>query len=374
MIRATTNGVLKGYRSNLMTSFIKLNSARNTLLSQRNFNTYAEDPAAASQCFQIRRSFQRVSTQMTLSDATMHKYETAYSALEKVVGMVDNEADDSALAAALRAANKPTGAGRTALGKEMMELSDSIVQSMNSKYGDVFTFAGADGHNVPFTWETGADGARQLCYRGVPVDVSVPEPIYADPDDPTSAVTNQDEIDKAKEQLAKLDYMSGESRFVDIGIGLQEHNGELIKASAFNDALQGINFLGYGVDKNGDSDNIASIINRMGQLLANCKEDSGEWASDEDMAEYQRLAEKFDDVAAELKKGHVELSTRALFLKNNHDQLKTTANTLNTQFLDIEQCDLADAITSFSWAQYCYNAALKVGNSILSQSLMDYLG
>ena len=32
--------------------------------------------------------------------------------------------------------------------------------------------------------------------------------------------------------------------------------------------------------------------------------------------------------------------------------------------------DLADAITSFSWAQYCYNAALKMGNSILSESLM----
>jgi flagellar hook-associated protein 3 FlgL len=48
-------------------------------------------------------------------------------------------------------------------------------------------------------------------------------------------------------------------------------------------------------------------------------------------------------------------------------------DTLNEQFLDIEQCDLADAITSFSWAQYCYNAALKVGNQILSQSLIDYM-
>ena len=41
MIRATTGGVMKGYRSNLMNSFIGMNSARNTMLSKRVFNTYA---------------------------------------------------------------------------------------------------------------------------------------------------------------------------------------------------------------------------------------------------------------------------------------------------------------------------------------------
>ena len=39
----------------------------------------------------------------------------------------------------------------------------------------------------------------------------------------------------------------------------------------------------------------------------------------------------------------------------------------------MEDADPAEAISAFSWAQYCYNSALKVGNSILSESLMDYL-
>ena len=42
-------------------------------------------------------------------------------------------------------------------------------------------------------------------------------------------------------------------------------------------------------------------------------------------------------------------------------------------FTFIEDVNMADAISSFLWAEYCYNAALKVGNSILSQTLMDYL-
>ena len=46
---------------------------------------------------------------------------------------------------------------------------------------------------------------------------------------------------------------------------------------------------------------------------------------------------------------------------------------LQEQYSALEDVDMADAITSFVWAQYCYNAALKAGNSVLSESLMDYL-
>ena len=41
--------------------------------------------------------------------------------------------------------------------------------------------------------------------------------------------------------------------------------------------------------------------------------------------------------------------------------------------LDLEQVDLAEAITNLSWQQYCYNSALKIGNQLLSQSLIDYM-
>ena len=46
---------------------------------------------------------------------------------------------------------------------------------------------------------------------------------------------------------------------------------------------------------------------------------------------------------------------------------------MKEQIHDLEDMDEAEAISSFIWAQYCYNAALKVGNSVLSESLMDYM-
>lgn len=358
MIRATTNGVLMGYRNNLMKSFMTLNQARNTVLTQRNFNSFAEDPSAATQAFQLRRAFMRTSSQYTVSNSVVRKYEVAWSALDSIEKSVDSQQNNSAFAAILAGMNEATGSGRNAVGKELTQLADSIVQTMNNKYGENYTFAGADGLNVPFEWRENAAGEKELYYRGIPVDSDGRDPVG----NPQGA-----------ENLEKLDYLSGETTYVDIGFGLQEDaDGNLIESSAFNSSLVGINYLGYGVDEDGDPKNIASIISRMGQILTNCSED-GTWASDAEKEEFARLAGKFEDASAELKKNYTELDTKATFLKQNDLQLKTTASTLNEQFLSLEQVDLADAITSYSWAQYCYNASLKVGNSILSQSLMDYL-
>jgi flagellar hook-associated protein 3 FlgL len=174
-------------------------------------------------------------------------------------------------------------------------------------------------------------------------------------------------------EYAKLVALSKEGNFVDIGIGMKEdEDGSLIESSAFNDALQGINYIGYGVDEDGDPQNIACIVKQLGELLSNCDE-NGYWAESTDADTFQRLMGKLETASSNLKSNYVQLDAKASFLKSNESTLETNASTINEQFLEISQCDLADAITAFSWAQYCYNAALKVGNQILSESLMDYL-
>lgn len=346
MIRATTSGTLKAYRVNLNNSTLRLNSARNTVMTERNFNTYAEDPAAAAESFQLRRSFQMVSAQLDVSESVARKFDTAYSAIDNVVSLVDNQADSSALQAALAAATGTAGSGRNALGSQLIQMADGIIQTLNCKHGDQYIFSGADGLNVPFTWEgEGAD--RKLYYRGYPVD----------------------------ENSDTLSYLSTkENRYLDVGIGLEEdENNNLIGSSAFDSTIQGVNVLGFGTDDQGQPNNIATIVYRMGYLLSQCDQKNGEWASDDDRKEFEDLLNKFDHSAAELKEYHVEMSTKANYLQSNQRVLEDTAYTLNEQIVAIEECDLADAITSFSWAEYCYNAALKMGNSILSESLMDYI-
>lgn len=440
MIRSTTNGVLKSYRYNLQRSSYTLNKAMNTVLTGRNFDTYAADPATAARCFQMRRSFQRVNSQYSVSESVTRKYEQAWSALGSVVDDVNNQKTSSAYQDILHSINDPTASGRNSLGQSLTELAKGIVQTMNGRYGDNFIFAGADGLKVPFTW--GEDGT--LCYRGIPVDAAVPdiamsngapltlndqgqydpagtnyllsggvktisvddyeaavkagnaptvlrdttgagqlvdadgnisttERYYLVPDN--SKTISKADYEQAEKDLASLDYLSkSEVKYADLGLGLQEDGktGEVIGSSVFNVALQGINFLGYGVDADGDPKNIVSIISRMGQILLNCDATTGAFAEGE-RDEFQRLADKFEASAALLQDKHIELDTQADFLKSNQTQLESMAYTLEQQFLGIEDVDPAEAISQLSWAKYCYNTALKVGNSILSQSLMDYI-
>lgn len=498
MIRSTTVGTLKSYRTSLNKSFLKQNQARDTVLSQRNFNSCAEDPAAAAQAFQLRRSRMNVESQHSVADSTYRKYQSAWGALLTVVDDVDNQMTNSVKKATLEVLSDTTGDARRALGKELSELADTIVQTMNNKYGESFIFAGADGDNVPFTWE-----GETLCYRGVPVDASVPNvmkdadgnavrlddgsyvtpnastirvrefQVQKDPDDPGDlgtllTVTTEDDrtlnvlegatsideddykqlsaddqlsyvkvkvevtdddnsgvqykevyykmddlgskadydaevaanamtdangdpyvvnidgkdyyvvkapdstisqadYDEAVENVAKLDYLSRESYYVDIGLGFKENeSNELIKSSGFNAALNGISFLGYGTDADGDPRNIVSIIKQMAKI---CTEDTNSFNWDE----FDRLAGKMERAASDLHTMHDDMDAATNKLKNNMGLLEDSFYTLQEQYSGLEDVDMADSITSFVWAQYCYNAALKVGNSILSQSLMDYM-
>ena len=345
MIRTTTTGVLKGYRYNLNSSTYTLNKARDTVLTGRNFNSFSEDPTSAARCFQLRRSFQRADSQYTIGKSVTSKYQIAWDTLSSVVDDVSNGVDSSALSSIINGASDASGAGRSTMGAQLSQLAESIVQTMNAKYGDNFVFAGADGLNVPFEFDV---NTNTLTYRGL-------------------------DVSKA-ENTDTLKYLAeNEKKFADVGLGIKEDaNGNVIDTSAFNMALHGITYLGYGVDKQGDPQNLVCMINRMGQLLKGCDE-GGEFATAADKEEFQRLFGKFEKASANLINKHVELDARATFLNSNQEQLENTAYTLQEQFLGMEEADQAEAITAYSWAQYCYNAALKVGNSILSESLMDYL-
>lgn len=466
MIRATTGGVMKGYRSNLMNSFIGMNSARNTVLSQRVFNSYAEDPAAAAKAFRLRKSRLMVDSQHDICNDVLKKYDTAYACLQSIDEVLDTK--DGQYGAYMKTLkgvtlswlNDPTGDAREQLSKVLDQTSDLITQTMNQKYGDNFIFAGADGHNVPFEVKTMEDGTKKLFYRGISVDAAVPDVMtfkdnngdtqllevnagtnlvsqgggsYIKMDtsalikqsdfddiiinDPTAQQPNilykdaagaplcfnekgevvdpatytgdiyylnmdkaqadglvmtTKDYDAACKDAEKLKYLANEKNYVDIGLGFKEdENGNLLDSSGFNAALPGISFLGYGVDEDGDPKNIYSIVQRLTEISDSVPE-GGKW-TDDVYDEFDRLVGKLETACSSFKTEFTNLAAGTTKLDNQEQLLVDNFDNLQEQYAALEDVDMVDSITSFIWAEYCYNAALKVGNSILSESLMDYL-
>ena len=82
---------------------------------------------------------------------------------------------------------------------------------------------------------------------------------------------------------------------------------------------------------------------------------------------------KLETASSEFKTEFTNMAAGTTKLQTNLKLLEDQHYNLQEQYAELEDVNAADAITSFIWAQYCYNAALKVGNNILSETLMDYL-
>ena len=153
-------------------------------------------------------------------------------------------------------------------------------------------------------------------------------------------------------------------------------------------SLQGLYYLGgYGTktvtvkDQDGTTlgevenipNNVISIVKEMGEILQRSDVKDGDFASEDDKLRFQALFQEFESSTSNFRERWVEMDTQTGFLRDNSELLQGTADSLKQQYMELEDADPAAAISDFMFARYCYDAALKVGNSILSQSLMDYI-
>ncbi|MCI9485263.1 MAG: hypothetical protein HFH27_12515 [Clostridiaceae bacterium] len=483
LYRLTTNGMLYSYRANLQNSYRTLADAMTKVQTNRNFNSYAEDPAAASRAFTLRREHWQASAQVRNNDCVLTSFRQAWSTIDSVKNDLVTQ---KGKVNTLRGLNDPDGTARKTLGQSTLAAAEAAVQSMNVKYDGKFLFAGADGLNAPLTWEempvidtvgtqrvcdaasdgqvlkfytedtpavdaagnpiidpatneqliykkgepvlvddgTGTGGTvqacyaegekifdkngdpvmegigepkkdadgnvvteKKLCYRGVPVDS--PEKITVQKKDADGNPEVDADGNPVYETIDNPDYkklkdMMGETTYVDIGLGMQENpDGTPIKSTVYNSALSGLEFLDFGVDEDGDPKNVISLMQKIGDHLMKASDMDGQWVQDPETKEWtnnseaykvlNRLCGKLEKAINKMDVEYDELDTKAAFLDGNSTRLTADVKALNEQILGIEEIDPVAAITSLSWAQYCYNAGLKIGTSILSQSLIDYM-
>ena len=256
MIRITTNSSLRMYRSNLMKSTNSLNSAMTKLMTQRQFSSYASNPAAATRAFKIHSSLNATNAQYSNNDTVLHKYETAWSTLESVLDGYDGLVQDTGRVPALSGLNDTNLSTLNTQGQIIREGAEAIIQAMNGKYGNNFVFAGADSLNAPFA----INDKGFVTYRGVEIDnPDTLDDIYLD--DKGQPIKDANGKDMTNKEV--LDMWNEEHQYVDIGLGFKlDGNGEVIPSTAFDSAISGIGIMGYGVDADGDPKNLASIMLR----------------------------------------------------------------------------------------------------------------
>ena len=347
-MRITTNAILRNYNKNLSTSMKNLDMMRSRVMTQRKFMSTSEDPSSALRATSLERKYAKNNDYLdTVEDIQSHQNAQEDSAMQ-----ISN------IALVLAKQYGIEGMNGTNLSKETRQTyadawrgaQQSMLLSLNATYGDEYVFGGSDAKNVPFTLEDGVDGngnkIQILKYRG-------------------EDVTNGDP--KVLEELSK------DSHFIDLGFGLDvtdvtppDDSGKysIDPATAFNTSLPGINLVGYGADADGDPKNMVLLAGKVADMLE---------SEDFDYDRYKELVGKFEDGRNDLLSQVTILGTQTEFLTTTKERLENNKIQIAEDYDNVVNVDMAEAIMDFSWAQYVYNASLKVGNNILTPSFIDFM-
>lgn len=356
-MRITTRALIRNYKSNLGISVSNLDAARTKVMSNRKFSKGFEDPTGAVRESTLYQKYQKNQDYLGMLDDVQSFQNSQEDAINQLNVQAKQLSKQYGLEA-LNGTNKSLST-RQAYASAFRQAQEAMTMSMNASYGDKFVFGGADGGKPPFELkkETDANGktTTTLLYRGVNVDVEIPDPPVAGSD------------------AEKLERMAAEQVYVDMGFGLTtgtDANGKttIANSSAFNTALPGLNVVGYGKDDEGVSNNMIVLAGQIADVLE--REDF----TDEDYDELQQLLEKFDGGRDGLLDNLTTIGTKTNFLQTTKTRLEDQELALTEQIHNVVDVDMAEAITEFSWAQYAYNAALKIGTSILTPSFIDFMG
>lgn len=374
-MRITTNAILRNYKSNLGTSLSNLDFARTRVMTQRKFNSTAEDPSSALRAAVLQRKYARNEDYRSL----VQDVQSFQDSQEDAAMQINNLAKTLSKQYGLEALNGTNGSRETreTYAAAWRGAQESMVLSLNASYEGKYVFAGSDGLEAPFKLvrikdgKVDPEGKQVLLYRNV--DVTTGDLYKADGTlDPVAAQADQDAliatppVDRKAQRLKEL---SEDTLFVDLGFGLNiddtKTKDAIDESSVFNTSLPGINVVGFGVNK--DTGNPNNMIILMGQIADKLN------AADFDYEGYRELLGEFDEGRDKVLEQVTTLGTQTEFLTTTKDRLDTAMINLSTQIDNVVNIDMAEAIMNFSWAQYAYNAALKVGNNILTPSFIDFM-
>ena len=165
-----------------------------------------------------------------------------------------------------------------------------------------------------------------------------------------------------------LSALANEEVLVNLGLGLKttsEAGSTTINSqSAFNSAIPGISFLGYGQDSSGISGNLYTLMGQIADQL-----ESDDFSMENIQPYLDKFGEKSDALLGEITKS----GSKSNFLSTMKTNLESMGDSLLERAEDIEYVDPGDAIMDFYMQQYAYNAALSMGTKILSKSFIDFM-
>jgi len=257
-MRITQNSMTRNYLSNLNKSMKNLADSNDRQASGRKFSRVSEDTSAASKAFSVRE-------QLYKNEQATDNIKNAKDELSSVESNLNsiNDVMQTVLERLQRGLTDTTSAsGREVLAREITNLKDEMLQTINAKYGDKFIFAATNNNTPPLS--VASDGS--VMFNGTKVNNLVLDPTTQKPAVPTYDASVPPVITGYTPVAENKDI------FLDVGLGLTLTGSNVDTRTAFNITVSGLDVLGYGtteVDGVAMPNNLYSLLDKIASDLKN---------------------------------------------------------------------------------------------------------
>lgn len=396
-MRITYRMMTTRYTSNLNTIGTDLNNLNNQVASGRKYSRTSEDVSSAMKGYQIRKNMDNL---QGYQDNISHA-QSFLTNSESTLGQIESSLSEAA-DKTLQAMNGSQSADeRTIIAKELNAIQDQMLATLNTKVSDTYIFGGRNTETAPFT--TDANG--KLLY-------------------------NNQNLDTLTEALSKT--MSDDKLYVDIGLGVNfDSKDKVDRSTVFEYSVPGVSFVGHGVsyvqntdadgklqynadgspsykqavdgggtpltkpilDENGNpvldaGDNPTtepvyveekvtidgspqSISNNVYNLLGQIADALTQ--SDYSFATVDKLYGKFKTAMQGSYQTTTEIGSKTNYLDFMTSRYETQDYNLQDRQTTVEGVDAASTYMTFQTQKVAYQAALQMGQSVIQQSVFDYM-
>ena len=319
-MRLTNNMILKRYMRNLNTSFKTLNKLSDISSSQQLYKKASENPAAALKAFNVRNDLFKIG----IYKGNLLDVRNILTDIESCIATINDIAVEvnTRLEQAKNVTYSETE--RAAIAAVIENMQVQLLEVVNRRTAGRYIFGGSNLTEMPFTVEDG-----KLLYHGVDVDTGIFEK---------------------------------DSIYVDLGAGMSSGAAPINDNTAFDISYPGVRLLGHGVDEDGISNNLYNIMSDLVAMLNN-----------NDISQIDKYQAKFEQVISGILVQYADIGEKCNFVNFLDKRLLVDEeNYLNKQD-GLEVADLAEAFMNLEYQKMAYNAALKIGASVLQGSLLDFL-
>lgn len=326
-MRITTSMMTKKYIRNLNKSAGEMNHLSEKVETGKKFFKGSEDPVAAIKAYKLRREFRSTEAY----DTNLRDVDSFLTTAETNLTEISNNVEKVYTSYLKGITGTMSSDDRKIIAKELENLQQSILTSLNAKFEDRYVFGGTSKNEIPFTVVN-----NELHFKGINVNSNDPN----------------------------LGIQANETINIDLGLGLDfSSTGELNKDTVFNMSMSGIKFMGYG-EANSTPNNLYTLIGKIKDELDNPN------FSLENIKPY---IEKFEEQKKQVLVNVTDIGAKTNYLDFLKMRNEDNQFNLNEKILDVEYVNPAEAIVDFKMQEYSYNAALSMGNKILQNSFIDFM-